>query len=387
MKRLIFLLVFLGLISGVLHPDGKNYIIEEVNGVKVYKNQDKPSVEGLVISPRKIFEIRGTGVDIKDKAREFEWPRSVDIDSKGNIFILDTQSASIKKFSQDGTFITTFGRRGSGPDEMSYPPYIVILNDVVYAADPYEKRILKFDTAGKYLDNIKLKTSTPNFVQKINDDKVIGYLSQDIPDEGKEDSFTSFFNLHLMNNQFESIAILNEYKRESNPAKNDFIDRYTAYAIGTDKIFVAENSETRYRINVFDFNGKQLYAIEKEYTAIKFSKEELEELNTSLKNFYKRFQVSANVPPIEAEHKKAISGIYCDKEGQLLVASSVERNENNRWDFLVDVFKDGVFLKKVKLDILKGHDYVKIHDEKIFFKGNRIYHVDEPTSIVSAFEY
>lgn len=386
MKRLIFLLVFLGLIFSGLHLDGKNYAIEEVNGVKVYKNQDKASVKKLVISPRKIFEIRGTGTDIKDKARKFEWPRSLDIDSKGNIFILDTQSASIKKFSQDGTFITTFGRKGSGPDEMSYPPYIVILNDIVYAADPYEIRILKFDTVGKFLGHIKLERRIPNFVQRVNNDKIIGYMSHNIPEEGKRDSFTSFFNLHLMNNQFESIAVLNEYKKVLTPGKNDFIDRYTSYAIGTDKIYVAEISETRYRINVFDFNGKQLYAIEKEYNVTKFTSGELEELNTTFKQFYKRFQIPS-VIPFNAVNKKAINGIYCDKEGRLLVASSVERNDNNRWDYLVDVFKDGVFLKKVKLAAFKGHDFIKIYDEKIFFKGNRIYHIDEPTAVVSVFEY
>lgn len=79
--------------------------------------------------------------------------------------------------------------------------------------------------------------------------------------------------------------------------------------------------------------------------------------------------------------------MYYDKDGRLLVASSVKRNRDNRYDFLVDVFKDGVFMKKIKLNIAKGYDYVKSHDRKIFFKGDRIYHLNELEAEVIVFEY
>ena len=70
-----------------------------------------------------------------------------------------------------------------------------------------------------------------------------------------------------------------------------------------------------------------------------------------------------------------------------MVASPVKRNQANRYDFLVDVFKDGVFLKKIKLNIAKGYDFVKLHDVKIFFKGSRIYYLNELEAMVKVFEY
>ncbi len=79
--------------------------------------------------------------------------------------------------------------------------------------------------------------------------------------------------------------------------------------------------------------------------------------------------------------------MYYDKTGRLLVAASVERTAANKEHFLVDVFKDGVFLNRAKLDICNGHDYLKIFDEKIFFKGDRIFHINEPESLVTVFEY
>ena len=92
-------------------------------------------------------------------------------------------------------------------------------------------------------------------------------------------------------------------------------------------------------------------------------------------------------PPLRSKYKKSINSIYFDKEGRLLVASSVERNQANRYDFLVDIFKEGIFLKKIKLNIGRGYDYVKLQDRKIFFKGSRIYYLDELEAEVIVFEY
>jgi len=78
--------------------------------------------------------------------------------------------------------------------------------------------------------------------------------------------------------------------------------------------------------------------------------------------------------------------LYYDKQGRLLVVSSVERNASNRCDFLVDVFKDGVFLKKVSLDICKGYDFFQIR-KKIIFKGNRIYYLNAMEAELTVFEY
>ncbi len=111
----------------------------------------------------------------------------------------------------------------------------------------------------------------------------------------------------------------------------------------------------------------------------------MDELNDTLGNIIKKF--GQDYIPVKAVYKKSINSMYYDKEGRLLVASSVKRDQGNRYDFLVDVFKDGVFLKKVKLDIAKGYDFVKVHDEKIFFKGGRIYYLNEAEALLKVFEY
>lgn len=385
MKQFILYIVFFVLIifCHCSKDNPRNVTIIEENGVKVYQNQDKPSQNHLEISPREVFSIKGIDTNSNDKTREFTWPRFLDIDSKSNIYILDFPSASVKKFSKNGEFIKSFGRKGNGPGEMNSPYMLAVLNDIVYVTDPGVLRMVKFDTEGNFKGNIQLKEGLPNFLQPVGKDKFIAFI---LDHKRVNDEVYQHFDLVLTNELFERIAVLNRYKKKYDPFKNTLLDRFSAYAIGEDKIFVAKNSTSAYRIKVFDFTGKLVYQITREYNKILFSKDELVELNSTLESFYKK--VSPNrFPLITEKYKKAINMMFIDKYGRLLAASSVERNKSNRYDFLVDVFKDGVFLNKVKLDIFKGYDFLKLQDEKIFFKGNRIYHINEPDAVVKVFTY
>jgi hypothetical protein len=383
MKRFVIIAVGFLLMTGCSKDGGKNYTVSEVNGVTVYSNSTRPSVDDLTLAPRQLFQIDAADEDIKNPGRELSWPRFLDIDSKGNIFILDLVSASVKKFDREGNFIKSFGRNGNGPGEMKSPYLLAILNDVVYVTDPYVQRMVTFDTEGNFRGNIYLKGGLPNFLQSVGNEKFIAFMTQF---KQEKDGLYLKYDLVLMNPDFEPIAVLRKYTRKFDPSTPDVLDRFTHYAVGKDKIFVAQNSEERYRIDVFDFSGERQYGIEKDYQRTAFRQDELNELNDTMRAFYKKAGRS-NFQPIKKKYKKSINGLYCDKEGRLLVASSLERDETNRYDFLVDVFKEGIFLKRVKLDICKGYDYLKVQEEKLFFKGDRIYHINEPEITVQVFGY
>jgi len=382
MWKFFLLAICLGLSIACSKSDGKNYSIVEENGIKVYKNLDKPSVESLEISPGEVFRIEGISEKFSDKSREFYWPRYLDIDSKKNIFILDITSTSVKKFDKNGNFIKSFGKKGQGPGEIHNPYLLAVLNDIVFVPSPYTRMMVKFDNDGNFIGNTRIE-GIPNFMQSVGADKFIGFLNY----AAKTAEGTRFyFSLMLMDMELKKIAVLREYEQKSSEY-NDLLDRYTAYAFSSDKIFVAKNSINEYKINVFDFTGKLLYRIEKEYQKILFNKEELQELNDGFQRLYKKFGASAGFVPVKATYKKAITSMYWDKEGRLLVVPAVKRDKNNRYDYLVDVFKDGIFLKRIKLDKFKGYDFLRIHEEKIFFKGDRIYQINEPDAVITVYEY
>jgi len=260
---------------------------------------------------------------------------------------------------------------------------LAVLDDIVHVADQ-TRRIVKFDTDGQFIGQIIIESGFPNYFQTVGKDKFI-YFRNSV--EQKEDGLYVWVNLVLTDPQFEVICTLSQYKTKYDPETNNYLDRFSPYAVGKDEIFVAENSTDSYKINVFDFNGKLKYAIEKSWSQIPFNEDELAELNASFKARRKRDGNVDSFRPFRPGYKKSINFMHYDKEGRLLVSSSVKRNKNNEYDFLVDVFKDGVFLNKVKLDICKGYDYIKLFDEKVFFKGGRIYHIDEPEALIRVFDY
>ena len=53
---------------------------------------------------------------------------------------------------------------------------------------------------------------------------------------------------------------------------------------------------------------------------------------------------------------------------------------------LADVFKDGVYINTITLDIGKTTDYYNA-DHRKFFLGNRIFHVNKEDSYVKVYEY
>jgi hypothetical protein len=75
-----------------------------------------------------------------------------------------------------------------------------------------------------------------------------------------------------------------------------------------------------------------------------------------------------------------------DKYDRLWVFSAVKRDETNQTELLVDIFKDGVFLQQVKLDICPGYDFVN-YDHQIRLLGDRIYYANTQDQYMKVYEY
>jgi DNA-binding beta-propeller fold protein YncE len=95
--------------------------------------------------------VAGSGPD------EFNAPSAVAIAPNGDIFVADghgrNTNARVVKFTKDGKFIKTWGKKGSGPGEFDVPHAIVIdPQGRVLVGDRNNNRIQFFDQDGKYLD-------------------------------------------------------------------------------------------------------------------------------------------------------------------------------------------------------------------------------------------
>ena len=83
-------------------------------------------------------------------------PVGIAVDSKGDVYVLCSSPAEVKKFTPEGKLIMKWGKAGKRPGEFRWPQAIAIDKDNnIYIADTDNNRIQKFDSEGKYLMEIK----------------------------------------------------------------------------------------------------------------------------------------------------------------------------------------------------------------------------------------
>jgi hypothetical protein len=360
-----------------------NYTISEDDGIKTYHNKNIPSDPNFKISPKEVFTIHGFDESAQDTLRNFTFLRSTVVDRKGNIYILDQNKSEIKKFDKNGIFIKSFGKLGTGPGEFQGGGCLLCLNDTLYVKDNTTLQFSKFSTDGYFIERFLINGfNYPQFLTPLG---VTRFINDFQEWEEKEDGsvFVSY-DLQIRDFQFKLLKSLRKDKQKYIDESTNHLDTVHPFCIGKNAIYIAKISTDEYRVDVYDFEGKQLYSIRKDFKKISITKEELKEFgisqNTTLGDKSKR--------DYKINYKKAVNamGMFEDKNGYLLVQIPQDRNENNKYDFIVDAFKDGVFINSFKMDIGRGFDFYNSSHQR-FFIGNRIYYQNREDNCVTVYEY
>jgi sugar lactone lactonase YvrE len=121
----------------------------------------------------------------------FNQPSAVVVAPNGDVFVADghggaNTNARIVKFTKDGKFIKTWGKKGSGPGEFDTPHAIAMdSRGRVFVADRANNRIQIFDQDGKFLDQWK-QFSRPSgiFINRNDTIFVIDSETKSIPGYG-----------------------------------------------------------------------------------------------------------------------------------------------------------------------------------------------------------
>ena len=92
--------------------------------------------------------VAGSGAGVPGD--NFNGPSDVAWDAAGDIFVADgSRNSRIAKFDKNGTFIKSWGTRGTAPGQFNVPHSIVVdAKENIYVADRGNKRIQVFDTDG-----------------------------------------------------------------------------------------------------------------------------------------------------------------------------------------------------------------------------------------------
>ena len=82
---------------------------------------------------------------------EFLNPTDVELDSLGNILVVDSFNERVQKFDKNGNFIMKFGKSGIGNGEFNTPFELAIdSSDNIFVVDNNNNRVQVFNSDGGY---------------------------------------------------------------------------------------------------------------------------------------------------------------------------------------------------------------------------------------------
>ena len=126
-----------------LGPDGSLYIIS-----KGSEFQPSQGVSKVTLDQEVVWDDRGLGFG----GGESPWPSSVDLDSDENVYISDDYVNRIFIYDKGGSFLRSWGTKGSGAGEFSGPTGLAFdKDDTLYVVDGLNHRVQKFTKDGRFL--------------------------------------------------------------------------------------------------------------------------------------------------------------------------------------------------------------------------------------------
>ncbi|MGD2245531.1 MAG: NHL repeat-containing protein [Candidatus Aminicenantes bacterium] len=132
--------------------------VEFKNGIKIVKNPAEPLYGEITLELEEDLNI---GREDDDNYLFYQ-PRNISIDDQKNIYILERGNHRIQKFSKDGQFLQTIGKKGQGPGEFERPYSLFVdKNNAIYVSD--RGKIHFFDSTGEFAKTIPLSDQVSTF--------------------------------------------------------------------------------------------------------------------------------------------------------------------------------------------------------------------------------
>jgi hypothetical protein len=374
---ILFLLLFLCLFCGrsdQVTPEGKEIsgeipenrvptaVVEMINGVKHVHNT-APKWGGVP-------EVR---LDFVRKFGQFYKPFDISLDSDGNVYVADSGNNRIQKYSPDGEFLASYGKKGQGPGEFQIMGGVAVDNKgQMYVTDRSTNRLKILSSEGNEIKNMATmkitgeiallstgefvlskglffsQTSTPGLIL------VVGEDGNMLRTAGKQDLYEDWDDYRYFNRT--SFAVDKEDNVYLAYATRNKIEKYTPEATLVMTVDRPLN---------FGISEK----IEKVKQRVGPREIELPQLNFVSKSLaidekYRIWVLSFDRQLTFEERPVKIH--FADEGGRLEATDTLKTSESNQTDaFVFHVFeKNGEFLGKIPLSHFA--DRVKISGDRLF---------------------
>lgn len=371
------LLTIVLLVSCKEKPPQVDKIIED--GVEVVINHVEPYSLPGVPSTLKLEEDFSIDTEKDDIVKTgLTMIESFCLDRDGNIYCMMRQSPEnfIYKFDGSGKFLMSFGRKGQGPGEFDWGGDILIdEQNHVLAKDMTKEKLYAFSGEGILLQEIPL---IKNFTlgQYLGSEKYLTWWQESDPVKPVLRNHYCISNNTLTENREFYTYELDDALRAPRwrPIGGAFI-----VGASYDHVFIG-NAAGGYEIFVFDFSGKLMRKIRKEYRPVPVP-EQYKELLKKVMGRVTRGQEMLNKLDL-ATYLPPFRYLFTDDQGRLYVMSNEWEGEREYW---YDIFtNDGAFIGRFQLDNIQiqyvdGKRY-RATPTEVIARGDRLYCLREKDS-------
>ena len=276
--------------------------------------------------------------------------RHFDIDSEGKIFIVNLKAKENYIFilNKDGSLVSVFGSKGQGPGELQSPMELVISNkDEIFITD--RGKVVVFSNTGQFIKDFRIDNEYQKIIPLDRD----RYLA--IAVKLNEDLSQSF-QVILCSSGLEELKTLDSSKIESfkKATKVNIIPTLVYWEKSDNHIYTGNTDE--YEIRVFDFDGKLLRSIKKDYEAVSLSDIDREKYEQNLQRYPPEIRGSFFIPDAFPPFRD----IVALGDEWLFIQTYDEPNEGSSVYDIFDI--NGEFIGRTELE---GY--------QVKFKDNRVY--------------
>lgn len=308
---------------------------------------------------------------------------SFNTDEEGNFYVTSYDDNKILKYSPEGEYVLSIGRKGQGPGEFQSPSIVRFDKDgFLYVVDSISRRISFFNKDGKYLRQMPLVGRYPDLFS-INSDGYIVARKWKMTQEAKVMKQISVFG--LFDNRFETIEEF--YKDEIEtplPTGRDesSLAQYVAKSISVmafrpEAMLIQDSNDFiyfsfpfNYEIKIFSPKGKLAKIIKRECEPIRINKKDKEyfinfadEAYSAMGNLPQGIVKKALEKVKYPKHKPAFQKFTLMENGWLFVVVDSIPNEYS----LIDLFdQDGKYIAQFRSTV---------PTERFFFKNGKAYAV------------
>jgi len=200
-----------------------------------------------------LFPVDTIGVMMGDSNYVFGTIADFEPVQGGGVAILDSYTGKVSVFSSDGTFMRSFGRKGSAPGEFQYPVKVTFFRSGLYAVQELTMGYVSvFDIDGNFITRWQMGNELcilPLDVMAFDDSSFVSYnFSMQFADNHCDVCY-SLWRYHAITG--EVLSRYFTWTGEANPS-TDFCPAYlTAAADGKGKLYVSRIDSDSWMIEIY----------------------------------------------------------------------------------------------------------------------------------------